>query len=554
MNGGILLIGGILWFSLGYLFYGRYLRRLFGVNDKRATPAHTQNDGVDYVPTKLPVVFGHHFASIAGAGPIVGPILGAYLGWGPVALWLLIGCVFIGAMHDFAALFISIRNEGRSIGHVIEQQVGYFGRQIFLLFSWAALILVVAIFALLVAKTFVTAPAVATASLLFIVMAPIFGYLVYRKGMSLWLGTAIFVPLMFFFIWLGQILPIDLVAILGISRNTAEYIWLFVLFAYVFVASTIPVWLLLQPRDYLNSYLLYAMVVLGFVGIMFTMPSFQMPAFTGWEAMQPSGGIASLFPLLFVTVACGACSGFHALVATGTTAKQLDSEKHILPVGYGAMLVEGVIGLMALISIAILSQSDYLLALRENGPGPVAAFAQGLAGFAHKLGLPIQLGQTFVSLAISAFMLTTLDTATRLSRFAWQELFLPSFIHREHRPNIPLMLDNRFVATGIAIAVAGFLAFSGSGQSIWPVFGASNQLLAALTLLVITLFLLQKKANFWISFLPLLFMFVLSTWALIQLFFRNWGQNISLVIATAFLIIMALVLAVQGIISIARIK
>lgn len=550
MNGGILLIAGIIWYFLAYLFYGKYLRRLFGIDEKLPTPAHTNRDGIDYVPTKLPVLFGHHFASIAGAGPIVGPVLGAYLGWGPVAIWILLGCVFIGAMHDFSALFVSVRDQGRSIGHVIENHVGFVGRQIFLSFTWAALILVVAVFSILVAKTFVVTPSVATASLLFIGMAPIFGYLVYRKGVSIGLGSIIFVPLLFFFIIVGVWMPVDLTHILGVSADTAQKIWLVVLLVYVFVASTIPVWLLLQPRDYLNSYLLYSMIVVGIFGILFTMPQFKMPAFTGWIADRPVGGAASLFPLLFVTVACGACSGFHALVASGTTAKQIDSERHILPIGYGGMLVEGLVGMMALISVAVLSKTEYFDALKATGPGAVSTFAAGIAGFAVKFGMPVKTGQTFISLAISAFMLTTLDTATRLTRFAWQELFLPpSGQQREEGNRLPPLLFNRYIATLIAVAVAGYLAFSGSGQTIWPVFGASNQLLAALTLLVITLILTKRKVNFMVSFLPMIFMFVLSTWAMVELFFGNLGKNPALVGATLFFVVASVVLAVQGTLS-----
>ena len=285
MNGAVLIVCGAVVFALAYRFYGRYLQRLFGVEPDRVTPAHTNRDGVDYVPTKLPVLFGHHFASIAGAGPIVGPVLAAFLGWGPVVLWIVFGCVFIGGMHDFASLFLSVRHGGRSIGAVIEEHLGYAGRQIFLLFCWAALILVVAIFAIFVAKTFVHRPAVATASLLFILMSPIFGYLVYRKNVSVLAASLVFVPLLFAFIWVGSALPLDLVAF-GLSAEAARCTWLVVLMAYVAVASVLPVWLLLQPRDYLNSYLLYAMLIAGFVGILFARPTFEMPFFAGWSALN----------------------------------------------------------------------------------------------------------------------------------------------------------------------------------------------------------------------------------------------------------------------------
>ncbi|MBT3297172.1 MAG: carbon starvation protein A [Verrucomicrobia bacterium] len=550
MNGAVLVLGGSVIFLVAYFVYGHYLEKLFGTDDTRLTPAHTRKDGVDFVPTSPAVLFGHHFASIAGAGPIVGPILAAYFGWGAVALWVLVGCIFLGAMHDFAALFLSVRDEGRSIGHVIERELGYTGRQIFLLFAWAALVLVDAIFALLVAKTFVATPSVATASLLFIGMAPLFGWLVYKKGLSIRMGSLIFVPLLFFFVWLGSVMPLDLTAHLGWSVETARRFWLIILFAYVFVASTIPVWLLLQPRDYLNSYLLYAMMLIGFVGILFARPVLSMPAFEGWVVERPAGGMGSIFPLLFVTVACGAISGFHSLVASGTTSKQLSREKHIRVVGYGSMLVEGVLALMALTAVAVLSRGDYVAALQTQGP--VATFANGLAGFAAQVGLPVSVGKTFIALAISAFMLTTLDTATRLTRFTWQELFLPDAKHggreADQKPWARLC-SNRYVATGVAIGCAGYMAMSGNAMQIWPVFGASNQLLAALTLLVVTLVLVRQHANFWVSLLPMLFMMLVCVWALVSLVISNLKAeeiNWTLVVTSAFLLVMAFVLLVRA--------
>jgi carbon starvation protein len=549
MNGATLLIVGAICFGLAYVLYGRYLGRLFGVDVSRETPAHTNRDGVDYLPTRLPVLFGHHFASIAGAGPIVGPVLAAYLGWGPVALWVIFGCIFVGGMHDFAALFLSIRHGGRSIGKVIEDQLGYGGRQIFLLFSWSALILVVAIFAIFVAKTFVSQPAVATASLLFIAMAPVFGVLVNRLRVAILPATLVFVPLLFVSIWVSTKIPLDLVG-MGLSADAARNVWLVVLFIYAGVASIVPVWVLLQPRDYLNSYLLYAMIIAGFLGILVAAPSFQMPAFMGWSALNHKGDIARLFPILYVTVACGACSGFHALVSSGTTAKQLDSERHMVPIGYGAMLVEGLLALMALVSVAVLTRSQYVAGL--EGGSPVVLFAKGLSSFTAKIGLKPEVGMTFFALAIAAFLLTTLDTATRLTRFVWQELFLPREGGVASKHIARTLLGNPVVATSIVVLLSGYLAFSGNAWDIWPVFGASNQMLAALTLLIVTLYLVRKKANFWIALVPMLFMSTITVWALVQLFRGNWGQNGVLVCATAFLLIMAAALAVMAVGSLRR--
>jgi len=554
MNGAVLLAAGAVVFVAAYFVYGRYLARLFGVDASRQTPAHTKRDGVDYVPTRPTVLFGHHFASIAGAGPIVGPVAAAYLGWGPVALWIIFGCVMIGAVHDFAALFLSARHEGRSIGSVIEDHLGLFGRISFLIFCWVALVLVVAVFAILVARTFVAEPAVATASLLFVAIAPVFGYLVYRRGLSIMVGSLIFVPLLFAFIWLGTVIPFDLVkAGIVSSPELSQKAWVVVLFVYVAIASVLPVWLLLQPRDYLNSYLLYAMIILGFGGIILAMPRFAMPAFVGWAAENHKGAVGHIFPILYVTVACGACSGFHALVSSGTTAKQLDSERHILPVGYGAMLVEGLVALMALISVAVLSRESYGQMLSEGTA--IKAFASGLASFCVRFGLAENVGLTFFALAISAFMLTTLDTATRLTRFTWQELFLPA--HGHERDTVPAwrrVASHPVVATLIAVAAAGSLALSGSVWQIWPVFGASNQLLAALTLLVVTLVLVRRKVNFWIALVPMLFMLAITVWALVQLLVKNLGESGQpvLVAATALLLGLALALAATSVWSLRR--
>ena len=519
MNGAVLLLVGTVCFGLAYAIYGRYLARLFGVDPRRSTPAHTHRDGVDYLPTRLPVLFGHHFASIAGAGPIVGPVLAAYLGWGPVALWIIFGCIFMGGMQDFASLFLSIRHGGRSIGKVIEEQLGYSGRQIFLLFSWAALILVVAIFAIFVANTFVTQPAVATASLMFIAMAPIFGVLVGRLKVRLLPATLVFVPLLFLSIWVSTKMPLDLAAILstrlppdlvavGLAEVAAKHIWLVVLMIYAGVASVTPVWVLLQPRDYLNSFLLYAMIIAGFVGIVVAAPHFEMPVFMGWSAVNHKGGIAHLFPILYVTVACGACSGFHALVSSGTTAKQLDSERHMKPVGYGAMLVEGALALMALTSVAVLTREQYVTGLGESSP--VVLFAKGLASFTAQVGIKPEVGVTFFALSIAAFLLTTLDTATRIQRYVVSELAETFKI----KP-----LTGRHGATAFAVLTALVLALvSGDGKGalvLWPLFGASNQLLAGLSLLVVTVYLYKKGKPVVFTGIPMIFMVFMTAWAMV---------------------------------------
>ena len=555
MNGALLLILGGAFLLAGYFLYGGVIGRLLGIDPSRPTPAQTMRDDVDYVPTQPAILFGHHFASIAGAGPIVGPVLAAQFGWLAVVLWVVIGCVFIGCMHDMSVLFLSVRNQGRSIGTIIESLMGYWGRVLFLLFCLITLILVVAQFTFLVAGTFITEPCVGTASLLFIALASAFGYLVYRKNMNFHLATWIFVPLMFGCVYLGVLFPLNIQVLCNCSKEEARAVWSLILLAYCFAASVLPVWILLQPRDYLNSYLLYAMIALGVLGIFVAAPAIQIPAFTGWSVLNPkSGAMDPVLPMLFVTVACGACSGFHALVASGTTAKQIANEKHIRLVGYGGMLVEGLLALVALIAVAWMTQADYTTALKTQGE--VSMFARGLAGFTEKLGIPFKVGEVFVSLALAAFLMTTLDTATRLARFTWQELLLP---REEHVAKGIVkvapwntMMSNRYVATLIAVVASAALLLGAGTKGLWPIFASANQLLAALALLGVTLWLLAKGKKAWLVCVPMVFMMVTSGLALVNLFKQNFAawsaKGFSaggvLTLATVILLAMAVVLIV----------
>ena len=422
MNGLILLLCGSALFLVGYAVYSKFIARVLGVDPSRPTPAHTQGDGCDYVPAHPTVLFGHHFAAIAGAGPIIGPVLASQFGWASVALWIVLGCIFIGSMHDMVTLFLSVRHQGKSIGSVIEDVLGRPGKMIFLMFCFAALVLVMSVFTGQVADAFVSNPEVATSSLLGIFEAALFGVCVYKFRWSVFAASFVFVPILFFLVWIGVVFPCDLTAIFGVTQATSKTIWVVVLFVYCFVASTLPVWLLLQPRDYLNSYLLYAMLAIGLTAVCIVRPPININAFSGFAVTAAKGGHTMyLFPLLFVTVACGACSGFHALVASGTTSKQLDSERHIRPVGYGCMLLEGVVALLALIAVAWHSQADLVAGL--SGGKPVVLFAQGLASFCGKLGLPEKTSESFMLLAVAAFLMTSVDACTRLARFVWQELW-----------------------------------------------------------------------------------------------------------------------------------
>ena len=546
MNGMLLLSGVIVLFLIAYLGYGAFLKRTFGIDNSRPCPSETKKDGIDYIPTPLCVLFGHHFASIAGAGPIVGPVLAAYLGWGPAMMWIVLGCIFIGSMHDFAAMFLSVRNDGRSIAYIIEKELGYAGRQIFLFFCVATLILVVAVFTSQVASSFVTNPAVATSSILFIIIAPVFGIMTGKKILGLAEGTLVFVPILFVCVWAGTLMPFDLIKLTGCSKAAATNIWAVVLLYYALCASILPVWVLLQPRDYLNSYLLYVMMILGFAGIACYRPELHVPAFACKSSITPG-----LFPLLFVTIACGACSGFHAIVASGTSSKQIAKENHVLPVGYGGMLIEGVLATMTIISVCYLNLDELKAML--NGPDkvpPAVAFAKGLAQFSTKLGLSYDAALNFVSLSISAFMLTSLDTATRLARFIWQEMVLPkgSAESSDNTATQPVMsptrqfFASRWTSTVIIILLGGWLVLSGEGNHIWPIFGAGNQLLAALTLLAVSLWLMRTKRPVLFALLPMFFMLLISGWALVILIKQNISKNWSLVFIAAFLLVMALAL------------
>ena len=553
MNGIILLLGATALFAAAYFLYGRLLERVLGVDPARKTPAFEKGDGVDYVPAHPAVLFGHHFASIAGAGPIVGPIAAAYFGWGAVVAWVVLGCIFIGAVHDMVSLYLSVRHEGRSIASVIETVLGRPGKLLFLLFCWSTLILVCAEFTRQVALTFVNAPEVATASLLFIALAVVFGVAVNRLKVPLFAATVVFVPVMFAFIWVGTKFPLDLVSAFGLSKAGAQTAWSIVLLVYCFLASTLPVWLLLQPRDYLNSYLLYAMMALGFLGVFAAAPAVNLDAFAGWHAPNAKGAMTPLFPFLFITIACGACSGFHSLVASGTTAKQLASEKHIRPVAYGGMLLEGILAVLALLAVGTLAQPELLEKLGSQSA--VGLFAGGLASFCAKLGIPEHAGTVFMSLAVSAFLMTSVDTATRLARFTWQELFTGA--QGRTRPPNPFVspIANMYVATGLVVALVALLLLGNpeAAKNLWNVFASANQLLAGLTLFTASLWLYKNRKAWWVTLFPMLFMLAVSSAGLWLLCTGSWkAGNPTLGAVTAALLALAAVLVLLAVVRFAQ--
>lgn len=531
MDGLTLLLVSTAVFFIAYVTYGSWLAKQWGIDPKHVTPAVTKNDGIDYMPAKPAVLLGHHFSSIAGAGPIVGPITAAVFGWIPVVLWIVVGSIFFGGVHDYGSLVASIRHNGQSIGQIINKNIGNRARLLFAIFAWITLLVVIAAFANIVAVTFVANPSAGTTSLLFILVAIAFGFGVYRTGLNLVIGSILGLIAMGLCFYLGHIFP------LAMSKQA----WLLLLMAYIFVASIAPVWILLQPRDFLNSFLLYGMIVAAFVGVCVYQPEMHLAGFAGFDL----GGGNWLFPVLFITVACGAISGFHSLVSSGTSSKQLDNEKNAKLIGYGSMLIEGLLAVIAVISVCFVA-ADKLPALLKAG-GPVNAFSDGVATFMTALGFEHAFAKEFLALTISAFALTTLDTATRLARFILQETIAPNATHIESSSatyQARKVLSNRYVATLVTIALAWLLS-TGSYLTIWPIFGTANQLLAALALLAIAAWLKREGRNTLMVTIPMCFMFAVTLSSLVQLIYFNIGKNWTTVSLAVFLAALSVGLAAE---------
>ena len=532
MSLSILLLISAIILLLAYRIYGKYVYNKFGLSDARKAPSHTHRDGIDYEPSKPIVVLGHHFASIAGAGPIVGPIIAVTFGWIPAVIWILVGGIFFGAVHDLGSMAASLRTEGKSIGVIIRKQIGVKGKQLFILFSFSTLILVIGVFSDIIAKTFVANPGVASASILFIFLAVAFGYLnrlVGNKNIAFITITVIGVVLMYYFVYLGTRIPLAL-----------DYTWwVGGLLVYAFIASVTPVSLLLQPRDYLNSYLLYGMMIAAVAGVIVANPSIEMST----EIQVSSESLGYVFPVLFVTIACGAISGFHALVASGTTSKQLDKESDAKIVGFGGMLIESFLAIISVGAVIILSRTEYLDRLTVEGP--VALFSTGLGGMISSLGISESFAVGFVALTVSAFALTTLDTCTRLARFTLQEYFedMP-------QPAAQVMAKNRYLSTTIVVILSVLLLASGEFSRLWPIFGSANQLLAALALLTIGVWLMKKNISATFVTIPMFFMFTV-TLASLGLFawknFQDEGYILASIASILFVLAIALiVLAIRS--------
>ena len=501
----LVVLGSIAILLIAYLTYGRFLSRYLGLDDSRPTPACQINDGVDYVPAKAGLLLGQHFSAIAAAGPIVGPILaGIWFGWAPALLWIVIGSIFIGGVHDFTSLAASIRHKGASIGEIVRRNMSRTSYVLFLVFVWLCLEYVIIAFADITAQTFKTVqtsqaygPGVAASSVLYILAAMALGILLYKFHLKLWIGTLIFLPIVLFIVWIGPRLPAPVLAALaGIGIKQ----WDMILLVYCFFASIIPMWLLLQPRGFLGGWLLYLTIAVGLIGALFGGFHVQYPAFNMGADFRSILNGKLVFPILFITIACGACSGFHGIVSSGTTSKQLARETDARVVGYGAMLLEALVGVLALATVMILPLGDKMLGLNPN-----EIYAQGLASYLGLVGVAFSIAFPFALLAFSTFVYDTLDVCTRLSRYILQEL-----------------LGIQSLAGGIAATIVSLilpavflLLTQEKGYMVaWPIFGTSNQLLASLILLAISMWLIKSGKNALPAILPMIFMLTVTLWSL----------------------------------------
>ncbi|MCI6869747.1 MAG: carbon starvation protein A [Selenomonadales bacterium] len=560
MNTLVLLLICVAVLALGYHFYGGWLCKQWGVgDDSNPTPAHSMRDGVDYVPAKAPVLMGHHFSSIAGAGPITGPIAASFFGWLPVTLWVLVGGIFFGGVHDFGALVASLRHKGQSIGEIISANMSRRAKVLFTTFAYLTLILVVAAFAAIVSGTFgavykdgvldmaasASNASVAMVSLLFILVAIIFGFMVYQRNASFAVSSIL------------GVLAIVLCMAIGMNWHPLYLpasTWMIVVGVYITIASVTPVWILLQPRDYLSSFLLYSMLFIAFVGVIGAHPDIDpklFPAFTGF-AVETKAGMQYLFPILFTTVACGAISGFHSLVSSGTTSKQLNKESDAKPIAYGGMLLECVLAILTLCAIAYARTTGHTNGVTDIFAGGISAMVASIPGFA---GLETIL-YTLLVLTYSAFCLTSLDTATRLARFMFQEFWLePGQTAADIKEGWKKVMVNPYFATIVTVILGIMLGMNGF-QKIWGLFGAANQLLAGLGLLAVCTWLGNIGKNNKMFLLPMGFMSVVTISSLgiiiknqmtvISAGGADWGTYAHVIIG-GLLIVLALELVAEGI-------
>lgn len=519
MNSLIIIVISLAFFFWAYRFYSKKLCNLWQINPANPTPSKTKYDGVDYIPARnWLVLFGHHFSSIAGAGPIIGPVIACCIwGWAPALLWVLLGSVFIGAVHDFSALVVSVREGGNSVSDIASKVISRRASLIFGLFVWLALILVIAVFVYLCADTFISDPKIIAPSLGLIPVAILVGFLLYNLKVNQTVATSLGLSLLILLIFLGQKYFVT-----GVSLNQ----WAVVLLIYCFFASVLPVNILLQPRDYLSSFLLIFGIVVGFFGLFITHAKMELPAFIAFGSSQ-----GMLWPMLFVTVACGAVSGFHCLISSGTTSKQIANERDIKRIGFGAMLTEGLLAVMVILAIGAGLGKQCLL----DKSSPNIIFGKGYGVISKNiLG---NYGRSMAILILNAFILTTLDTATRITRYISEELF---------------KIKNRYISTLIVVFLGGWLALAKDKfntpiwKKIWPAFGASNQLVAALALFVVSCWLLLKNKPTKLTLFPAIFMLITTIAALIfQIMTYLKSGDYLLFVISLILVILALVMTFE---------
>ena len=529
----------IVAYVLAYRFYARYLgARIFRLDPTRSTPAHEMEDGVDYVPCRRVVLFGHHYASIAGLAPMLGPAIAVIWGWLPGMLWVVLGTLFIGTVHDFGALVVSMRHRGLSIGKVAEDLIGKRAKSIFLLIILFLICLVMGVFVRVVAGLFTAAfyPGSVFPTFTLMVLAMVMGWAIYKRSAAVGKTTAVGFVLMLASIVIGlQIAKPDL------PTET----WVLILLAYAFAASTLPVWLLLQPRDYLNSLLLYLGLGAAYVGFFVLQPSFAAPVVNTHPAGAPP-----IFPFVFIVIACGAVSGFHGLVSSGTTSKQISNETDAVPIGYGGMVGESLLGLLAVLactagfrSVEAWSEHYASWTAANSLSEKMGTFIDGAALFVSHLGVPIELAQAFIALVAVSFALTSMDSGTRLLRYNIEEIAVSVGLPQ---------LGQRYVAATIAVALIGFFAFyevSGepAGLALWSLFGSTNQVLGALTLLTITIYLRQRGSNYWYTFFPMVFMLTVTFCAMVLKLQKYWtAGNLLLTFVAASIFALSVWLVVEG--------
>ena len=541
MNGLVIVLIGIAALSAGYLLYGRWLAKKWGIDPNAKTPAYTHEDGQDYVPSSKFTVFSHQFSSIAGAGPVTGPILASVFGWVPVLLWLIIGGLFFGAVQDFGALYASVKNEGKSMGMIIEKYIGKTGRKLFMLFCWLFTLLVIAAFTDMVAGTFngvgldsvetaYANSAAASISMLFIVVAVIFGVIQKHVGkMNEWVKAIVAIALLVVMFAVGMKLPIY-------ASKTA---WIYIIMAYLFLASVLPMWLLMQPRDYMTTFMLLGMIIGAVVGVVVAHPQMQLNAFNGFN-VDGSG----LFPTLFVTIACGAVSGFHSLVSSGTSSKTVSNEKDMPMIGYGAMVVESLLGIVALVVVGAVAVGG----TKPEGT-PFAIFSSGVAGFLERLGVPVQVATVFMTMCVSALALTSLDSVARIGRMSFQELFYGDSTDPKQMTPAQRVLTNKYFATVITLFF-GYLLTLGGYSNVWPLFGSANQLLAAMVLIALAVFLKTTGRTGWTLYIPMFVMLAVTFTALVQktiALVSNIAAHNATFLVDGLQLIVALLLVVLGV-------